>query len=136
MKIITKNTDYAVRALCRLSKEKKFISTTTISKEEKIPVFFLRKILNILIKSKIVESKEGKNGGVRLIKKPDSIKLIDIIKLFQGEISISQCILRKNLCPFRERCPLRKKLEEIEKTLKKEFEVLTIKSLIEKKEAE
>ncbi|MCX7705430.1 MAG: Rrf2 family transcriptional regulator [bacterium] len=130
MKIITKNTDYAVRALCVMAKEKDFISASRIAVKENIPLPYLHRILNRLIKEKIIVSREGKNGGVKLLKKPSEIKLAEIIRLFQGQIQVSQCIFRKNFCSFRNRCPLRKKLKKIEKSLINEFQKITIKTLI------
>ncbi len=135
MKIITKNSDYAVRTLCSLVKAENFVSTRTISKETNVPLPYLRRIIDTLTKEKILETKEGKNGGVKLKKDPSSIKLSDIIRLFQGEIQVSRCVFRKALCPNRKNCLLRKKLLDIEKILIKQFENITIKSLVEKKEA-
>ncbi|MCM8788782.1 MAG: Rrf2 family transcriptional regulator [Candidatus Omnitrophica bacterium] len=129
MKLITKNTDYAVRVLCKITEHREFVSTRIISEETKVPLAFLRAILSRLIKEKILEAREGKSGGVRLKKNPSSIKLTEIIKLFQGEIQISQCILRKKVCPDKSKCQLRKKLKDIEKFISKELEKITIQSL-------
>lgn len=134
MKIITKNTDYALRALCTMAKNSDFIPASQIAKKEKIPLPYLHRILNKLKKERIIESKEGKNGGVKLRKKTSELKISDIVRLFQGKIQISQCIFRKNLCSRRKHCPLRKKLKKIEISLVSELEKITIKTLIKQGE--
>ncbi|MCM8758645.1 MAG: Rrf2 family transcriptional regulator [Candidatus Omnitrophica bacterium] len=134
MKIITKNTDYAIRALCAIAKDNIIISASKIAKKEKIPLPYLHRVLNKLKKEKIIESKEGKNGGVKLVKEPSDIKVSDMVRLFQGEIQISQCIFRKNLCPNRKKCLLRKKLKKIENSLIKELDKITIETLTKDRE--
>ncbi|MCM8822513.1 MAG: Rrf2 family transcriptional regulator [Candidatus Omnitrophica bacterium] len=133
MKLITRNTDYAIRVLCKLAERRRFVSTTAISKETKVPLAFLRSILGRMIKEKIVVSKEGKNGGIRLEKSPSSINLTDIMRLFQGKVQISQCLLRKKVCPERKKCPLRKRLKEIESFIEKEFKKITVQTLTKKR---
>ena len=59
MKLLTKNTDYAVRALLHLARRKKeFVSSREISREEKIPLHYLRRILQKLKEEKLVSARE------------------------------------------------------------------------------
>ncbi len=133
MKLITRNSDYAIRTLCLLARNSQFLSTREISQKTGVPLAYLRRIIGILVKKGIVESREGKEGGVKLKKKPSQIKLTDIVYIFQGKIQISRCLLRKKICPERKNCPLRKNIERIEKLLTKEFEKITIETLIKER---
>ncbi len=130
MKVITKRTDYAIRALLVLAANRDgFISAKRISQLEKIPHQFLRGVLQRLVGSGIVESKEGFGGGVKLSKDPAEVKVIEIIRIFQGEIEFSPCIFRGIECPNRQTCVLRSEIKRIESLVEKEFEELTIKKL-------
>lgn len=132
MKLITKDTDYAIRALLYLAQnDEGFKSSQTIARKNKIPLPFLRRVLQVLIKHRIVISKEGVDGGVKLRSKPNSIHLSDLIKTFQGNIQLSECMFRKNLCPNRSRCVLRKRIKGIEQKVIKEFKRLSIATLLE-----
>ncbi|MCK4914394.1 MAG: Rrf2 family transcriptional regulator [Planctomycetes bacterium] len=135
MKLLTKNTDYAVRALVTLAGEEggksEFVSIRKIAEKQKIPYQYLRNIVQILIKNKLVKSKEGATGGVKLNKRPDKIKMTDLINIFQGDIQLSECMFRKKICHNRKTCPLRKEIKGIEKIVKNEFAKLTIQKLIE-----
>ncbi len=133
MKILTKDTDYAVRALILLAKEKDvFLSAKNISDTLSIPYHFLRGILQKLIQDGFVESKEGVSGGVRIIRNPSQIRIIDLIKLFQGGFELSDCMFRQKICPNRKICVLRAELKRIENTVSQEFEKLTIAKLLKK----
>jgi len=132
MKLLTKETDYVVRAVMNLAVNNKsgFISSREIADNEDIPFPFLRRILQRLTKEEIVESKEGIGGGVKLHARPGAIRISDLIKIFQGGIKISQCMFRNRLCENRRKCVLRKRLLKIEEKLVREFENITIESLL------
>ncbi len=130
--MITKNSDYAVRAIIYLQMNRgRFVSSSEISKNENIPLVFLRRILQKLIKAKIAESKEGVNGGVRLRLSAGKISVADIIGIVQGKIKLIECMSRGRVCENREKCVLRKKILIIEKNVIEEFSKLTIKNLID-----
>ncbi|MBF0253494.1 MAG: Rrf2 family transcriptional regulator [Candidatus Omnitrophica bacterium] len=131
MKLITKNTDYAIRAIIQVAmNDKEYISAAEISRNEKIPYQYLRKIIAELIKEKIFSSKEGTTGGVKLIKDKKKIMLVDLMNIFQGDVQLSECIFRNKFCHKRATCVLRKNIERIEKNVIKEFSGITIASLI------
>ena len=100
MKLITRNTDYAVRALCFIAKQnKQIVPVSQLNKKLKIPRPFLRKILQILNKEGLIRSYKGQGGGFSLSVAPRKISLIDLIKIFQGSTKLNECIFRKNICP-------------------------------------
>ncbi|MDD5015309.1 MAG: Rrf2 family transcriptional regulator, partial [Atribacterota bacterium] len=81
MKLITRNTDYAVRALCCIAEQKqKVISTDRLVKSLEMPRPFLRKILQALTKEGLLNSSKGKDGGFSLAISPKEITLIDVMK--------------------------------------------------------
>lgn len=134
MKILTKNTDYAVRALLELaSRGEELISAKEISTCQKIPYEYLRKILSRLIKEGIVESREGGMGGVRLKASPKTIKIADLIRIFQGKVQISECMFRQNICPNRATCVLRKNILKVEQKVINELSLITIEKLLKAK---
>lgn len=132
MKIITKDSDYAVRAIIYLEKNKgRFVPSSEISKQENIPLIFLRRILQKLIKANIAQSKEGVKGGVKLIVSPNKINVAVIISIMQGQIQLIECMFRDQVCENRAKCVFRKKVLGIQKKVIGEFENLTIKDLID-----
>jgi len=131
MKLITRDTDYAVRAICYFAThKKKIISVAELVKELKIPQPFLRKILQLLNKNGILHSCKGQGGGFSLLVSPAKIHLIDLIMIFQGPIELNECLFKKKICPNRSVCKLRHKINEIEEKVLKEIGFITIESLI------
>jgi Rrf2 family protein len=134
MKLITRDTDYAIRALCFIAKDKKgIVSVTSLVKALGIPGPFLRKLLQTLSKKAILISVKGNSGGFALAKKPDKIFLLNLIKIFQGPFILNECNLKKHLCPNTKKCVLRKKIKEIEKYVLKELGGISIGSLLSAK---
>jgi Rrf2 family protein len=118
MKLITKNTCYAIKALCILSKSKdKASSVKRLSVKAKVPQPYLRSILQNLAKKGLVVSKKGKLGGFKLVKDLRKIDIISIMKIFQGPFKINECVIKGEICPDFDRCRLRLKLENISKDL-------------------
>jgi Rrf2 family protein len=131
MKLLTKETDYAIRAIVNLARHHDgLVSSRDISRQEGIPLQFLRRILQSLIKAGLIESKEGANGGVCLKADPAGIRIADLIRLFQGKIQLTECMFRKRICSNRKTCVLRKRINRIESMVTREFEGLTIMDLL------
>ncbi|MCM8761546.1 MAG: Rrf2 family transcriptional regulator [Candidatus Omnitrophica bacterium] len=131
MKLLTRNTDYAIRAVCYLARRREgIISVSELVKSLKVPRPFLRKILQILSKKGLIRSCRGIGGGFALAVSPEKIFITDIIEIFQGPLKINECILKKNLCPNVKVCPLKKKIDDIAKYVESELRSITILSLI------
>jgi len=132
MKLLTKNTDYAARALLHLAgNEGEFISSRQIAVQEKIPLPYLRRILLKLRQEGIISAKEGVNGGVKLRRSPDHIHIGRLIEIFQGRATLLDCVFRKDICFNLKSCPLRKRIKGIEKKVAAELKQVTIKNLFD-----
>ena len=133
MKLLTRDTDYAVRAICCMaSKPGQLITVKKLADDLKMPRAFLRKILQRLNKVGLVRSTKGSGGGFRLSGDPRKITLADLIEAFQGPLSINECTFKKRACPNRRECPLKSKIEEIEDYVAAELRSTSIGSLLTK----
>lgn len=116
MKLITGDTDYAVNALYLMAEDKDRIYTVPELVEKlSVPRAFLRKILQILNKKGLVKSFKGRGGGFRLDLSPDKIFLLDIMEIFQGWFKLNECLLNKKVCPNKNDCRLKIKIDVIER---------------------
>lgn len=131
MKLITRDTDYAIRAICFIAKDSnKLSSTVELVKGLDIPRPFLRKLLQTLSKKGILKSYRGSRGGFILSKNPSRIFLTDIIKIFQGPLVLNECLLKKLQCPNVKKCVLRQKINKIEKYVLRELKSITVDCLL------
>jgi Rrf2 family protein len=133
MKLITRNTDYAMRALIYIAGRKnKTTSVSELVEKIKIPRPFLRKLLQKLNKEGILKSSKGQKGGFILAVAPQRIFLADLIKIFQGTLRLNECLFKKEPCPKTGICPLNKAIEAIEKDVLVELRAITVASLSSK----
>ena len=130
MQLITRDTDYAIRALCYMAAKKEKIIADELVKELKIPKAFLRKILQLLNKSNVLISNKGLKGGFILALPPEKILLIDIIKIFQGDLELCQCLFKKKVCPNKRACFLREQVIDIQNYAIKKLGLVSIVDVI------
>lgn len=131
MKLLTRNADYAVRAICCMaSKSGRAVTVTELTDDLKMPRPFLRKILQRLNKVGMVRSARGKEGGFRLAKEPYKITLADFIEAFQGPFSINECVFKKKVCPNIKKCSLKRKIDEIEDYVEVQLRSVSIGSIL------
>ncbi|MCX5703980.1 MAG: Rrf2 family transcriptional regulator [Candidatus Omnitrophica bacterium] len=131
MKLITRDTDYAIRALGFIAKYKnKIVPASQLVKALKIPRPFLRKLLQRLNREGILKSYKGSGGGFLLARPGNKINIIDLIKIFQGELKLNECLFKKSICPNIKTCVLRKKINNIEKYVISQLKPITIATLL------
>ncbi|MFH0827522.1 MAG: Rrf2 family transcriptional regulator [Candidatus Omnitrophota bacterium] len=131
MKLITRDTDYAVRALCFMARcQGNVVPVSQLVKALKIPQPFLRKLLQVLNKKKILVSSKGTRGGFTLARPADKIFLADLMEIFQGTFQLNECFFKRARCRSVRTCPLRKKIMRMEGLVSAELESITIASLL------
>jgi len=93
--VISKKCKYAIKALLYLAdnqSEKRSIFSTEIAENENIPQKFLETILRELRNFQLLQSKRGKTGGYKLLKKPSEIKLAELMRMMDGPIALLPCV--------------------------------------------
>ena len=131
MKLITRNTDYAVRALCYIAKQTRgSVSATEMVAQLKIPRPFLRKILQTLSGEGLLKSTKGQGGGFSLSRPQENVLLTDLIRIFQNTIQLNECVFKKKICPNRSTCVLKKEIDEIEQEVLRRLGRISIASLV------
>lgn len=111
--MLSNTCKYAVRALIYLGKyseEGTKIGIKKISSDLLIPTPFLGKILQNLVRQKILVSTKGPNGGFGLARKTDQISLYDIVRIVDGDDFFNNCLIGMQPCSTHENnekpCPV------------------------------
>jgi len=83
---ISRTTGYALLAAAYIAKNKDrgIILSQNISKKYDIPLEYLLKILQQLVRANILRSKRGPRGGFSLAKPPKKITLLQIVEAVEG----------------------------------------------------
>lgn len=105
---ITRQADYAVRAVLHLARNGEVrTATSVIAEEQKIPPSFLAKIISQLSIAGLLHTSRGARGGVTLAREPKEITLLEVIEAIDGPIQLNECVGESGSCAFDENCPLR-----------------------------
>ena len=105
---ITRQADYAVRAVLHLAKMDNGTraATSRIAEEQKIPPSFLAKIVSQLSVAGVVQTSRGARGGVSLARDPSEINLLEVIEAIDGPIMLNECVIDRSVCTSGDTCPV------------------------------
>ena len=86
---ISRSTGYALLAVGYIAKhhQEGIILSQDISKEYGIPLEYLLKILQQLVRANILHSKRGPRGGFSLAKSTNKISVLDVIEAVDGPMT-------------------------------------------------
>ncbi|MBI2330943.1 MAG: Rrf2 family transcriptional regulator [Chloroflexi bacterium] len=105
---ITRQADYAVRAVLHLARNGETrTATSVIAEEQRIPPSFLAKIISQLSIAGLLHTSRGARGGVTLAREPKEITLLEVIEAIDGPIQLNECVGDTGTCSFDDNCPLR-----------------------------
>lgn len=99
MKLSSK-THYGLMACHLLAKNYKVapISATELEKSINVSGKYLEKIMRMLAARDIVIATRGINGGYSLKKEPKEISIGDIVRTFEDDMEIIQCVTKDSPC--------------------------------------
>ena len=106
---ITRQADYALRAMYYLSKLEPSVraATSLIADEQRIPPSFLAKIISQLSIAGLIHTSRGARGGVSLARPPENISILEVVEAIDGPLTLNECTHSIDGCPFGEKCPIR-----------------------------
>ena len=86
---ISRSTGYALLAVGYIGKNKDqgVILSQSIAKEYNIPLEYLLKILQQLVRANVLRSKRGPRGGFSLAKPPSKISMLEVIEAVEGPMA-------------------------------------------------
>lgn len=109
---LTRHTDFSLRVLIYLSlnKSNELVTINEVSEHFEILKNHLTKVVHHLAQEGYIETIRGKNGGMRLAKNSDDIKLGDVVQAMEINLEVIDCT--KPLCPLMNNCEFKKILNE------------------------
>jgi len=130
--MLSNTCKYAIRSVVYISvyaNGDKNIGIKKISDELDIPSPFLGKILQTLVRKKILNSVKGPHGGFSLGRPSEDISIMDIVEIIDGTDIFDTCLVRTSHCSDEEPCGIHDKVTAIRKELKAFFIQQTIEDL-------
>lgn len=130
---VNRQTDYAVRVVLALSKrpEGSRLTTSEIGREMLIPPALLQRIVAELASGGFIKTQPGRDGGISLARLPRETTLLQIVERFEGDLVLSDCILKEGDCPFENVCPVSCQWKRLNDLLRNEMARTTFQQLVE-----
>lgn len=126
---INRTTDYALRMLLYLGREKRPVFSSEIANNMKISRRYILSIARDLKSQGYIKSGMGIDGGYTLAKSLDQITLYEIVVFMEGSFTISRCLMQDNHCDD-EACVLHEAYNFLQNILECYFGNLTLDALL------
>ena len=130
--IFSKKCEYAIKAmihLCINSDIDTRLNITDISNSIESPMHFTSKILQELVRHKIVSSSKGLGGGFFLNNQQKNIPIREVIDIIDGKELLSQCGLGLKKCSSKNPCPIHNEFVKYSEQLKQALSTKSISVL-------
>jgi Rrf2 family protein len=135
--MLSNSCQYGIRAMVYIASQPPGNGMTGIRKistDLKLPTPYLAKILQQLVRQKILNSAKGPHGGFSLQKDPRKISLLDIVVSIDGDGIFTNCVMHSGSCitsdKMKKPCPLHADYEIIRKDLIGLFSSRSIHDLV------
>jgi Rrf2 family protein len=127
---LTMTGEYTVRTMLHLATQPAgaIVQIAEISRQWDIPENFLRKIVQVLAKSRLILSRRGIGGGIELAKPAENITLLEVVEAAEGKLALNKCLVRPGMCRRDPWCAVHLVWCEAQKKMK---EILSNKSIAE-----
>jgi len=104
---ITRGTDYAVRVMIHLAglPPGSRAQQSELSNASDVSGHFLSKVLQQLVRSRLVRSQRGSGGGYALAVPAASVSLLDVVEAIEGPVRLNLCLIKGPSCARKSCCP-------------------------------
>ena len=132
---ISKSVEYSILALKCIAENQNgsSLSSRKISEKLEIPYDLLSKLLQKLVKSGIIGSRQGKYGGYKLLVSADKLTILLIIDALNENVQLTNCTFQGagfDDCTRIEDCCIRSPFWTLQNRINEMFNELTLKELI------
>lgn len=126
--MFSQTAEYALRAMIALARHPDGESVLAKDLAQTIGVTrpYLGKILGQLVRTGLLRSTRGRQGGFQLQKDPCGIPLIEVVEPFQQMSKYSDCILGRETCVDDIPCPLHAFWKDVRERFVSELETRTL----------
>lgn len=104
---ITRASDYAVRVMIHLAglPTGSTVRQSELAKATEVSGHFLSKVLQQLVRARLIRSQRGAGGGYSLAVAATSVSLLDVVEAVEGPVRLNQCLEEGPSCDRKLWCP-------------------------------
>jgi len=103
---INRASDYAVRVMIHLASlpPGSTVRQGELSKAIEVSGHFLSKILQQLVRARLIRSQRGSGGGYALAASAESVSLLEVVEAIEGPVLLNQCLEEEPSCDRKSWC--------------------------------
>jgi Rrf2 family nitric oxide-sensitive transcriptional repressor len=110
---LTLHTDYALRVLIQVGlREGELTTIGDIAESFDISKHHLMKVVNDLSQKGYLDTVRGRNGGMRLMRKPRDINVGQVVRDTEDRLDVIECLTASGYCRIERACVLRTALRK------------------------
>jgi Rrf2 family protein len=127
--MIPKTAEYALRAVVVLARDPdQAYSAEQIAEATRLPRRYAHKVLQALVRARLVRSQSGPGGGYALVRSPEALSILDVVSAVEPIPRIRRCPL--GLETHTSLCPLHQELDKVFASMEKALRRVTIAQLL------
>lgn len=132
---VSSRGEYGVRAMVALAKGfgQGPMSITTMAKESSVPYAYLEQLIVPLRRAGLVESKRGAQGGYRLTRSPELVRVGEVYRVMEGPVAPMDCVsedIADQTCPLIDGCQTRPVWLKVRDSIVEALDSMTLADLI------
>lgn len=125
------STDYALRTLLFLARDPaRQGSCREVAQFYDISADHISKVVQHLAHAGMIRAGRGRGGGLRLGRPAEEITVGEVVELFEGPVSLLECVSREGVCIIQPGCRLRRILEDAGRELMERLKSVTLAELV------
>lgn len=131
--MLSTTSQYAIRALSCLARMQngEVVLGRDLARQASVPANYLSKIMLIMRNSGLVLATRGAGGGYRLAKPAGSIRLIEIVSLFDSSAAVLECVLGGKPCDEITHCAVHDRWKQVRTKYVDFLENVTLGDLVQ-----
>lgn len=129
---LSKKTDYALIAVKHLAVRHEADASSSareMAETYGIPLELLAKILQRLVRARVLQSVQGTRGGYRLARPATTITVADVIHAVDGPVTVTACSPEDHRCDQFTKCSIRDPLWKIKARILDTLTTVTVAEL-------
>ena len=130
---LSKKADYALMAMKHLATRQDAAASCSareISESYEIPLELLAKVLQRLVRARLLQSVQGTRGGYRLGRPATAIPVAEVIQAVDGPVTVTACSPNDHRCEQYSKCSIRDPLWKIRGRILDALTTVTVADLM------
>jgi Rrf2 family protein len=105
-----------------------------MSRDCKIPLTLLSKVMQLLKSAEIVSAVHGNQGGYVLARPLSEINLLELSRVLVGPVQVAECLgAGKTVCPAQQGCSIITPMTLLNQKIVSIFEATSVETLLQRK---